>query len=319
MKSTVKEILEKEGIREFKKDIRQMSRRELRENFSFKNKGRLNATGLMKNLAWQAFTWIQDGRMEPVEGNIRSFWYLHVKSVLSRLGIKTSGDRYTSKLYDVFVEMTAVHRLFRYVDLGFIDERIYARTIGKANGNFIIFVEKDGLLGLVRQVAQKYDTTAISLGGFPAYITTEYLVRSMAGQGLLRNPVRLFSIVDYDPAGYWIEREFTKQLENYQVKVASIYSLVSPATLPIELVDACRYKLKKDSRTKNWLEATSGIGGLAYGLESDAMGGRRIREGLIKAIEPYLAGNVGRLDVELDEAREGYWKWLTESGVEEFK
>lgn len=307
----VKKILEQEGIREFKKDIRQMSRRELRENFSFK-KGRLNATGLMKNLAWQAFTWIRDGRMEPVEGNIRSFWYLHVKSVLSRLGIKTSGDRYTSKLYDVFVEMTAVHRLFRYVDLGFVDERIYARTIGKANGNLIIFVEKDGLLSLARQVAQKYDITAISLGGFPAYITSEYLVRSMVGQGLLRNPVRLFSVVDYDPAGYWIEREFMKQLQNYEVNVASLYSLVSPVALPAELIEACRYKLKADSRTKNWLLATSGIGGLAYGLEADALGGRRIREGLIKAIEPYLAGRVGRLEVEQDKARDDYLKWLSE-------
>lgn len=311
MKSTVKEILEKEGIREFKKDIRQMSRRELRENFSFK-KGRLNATGLMKNLAWQAFTWIRDGRMEPIEGNIRSFWYMHVKSVLSRLGIKTSGERYTSKLYDVLVEMTTVHHLFRYVDLGFIDERVYARTIGRANGNLIIFVEKDGLLSLARQVAQKYDTTAISLGGFPAYITSEYLVRSMAGQGLLRNPVRLFSVVDYDPAGYWIEKEFIKQLENYQVQVASLYSLVSPAALPVELVDACRYKLKKDSRTNNWLKATGGIGGLAYGLEADALGGRRIRQGLAKAIEPYLTGRVKRQEVDSDEAREAYWRWLAE-------
>ena len=112
---------------------------------------------------------------------------------------------------------------------------------------------EDGLLSLVRHVGEKHDATAISLGGFPAYLTSEYLVRCMAGQGLLRTPVHLFSVVDYDPAGYWIEREFIKQLGNYQVEVASIYSLVNPADLPVELVDACRYRLKKDSRTLNWL------------------------------------------------------------------
>jgi hypothetical protein len=312
MKADVKKILEKEGIREFKEDIRQMSRRELRQTFSFKTNGSLNVTLLMKNLVWQAFTWIQDGRMEPVEGNIRSFWYMNVKPVLSRLGFKISGDRYTAKLYDVFVEMTTVHRLFRYGDFGFIDERAYARAIGKNNGNFILFVEKDGLFSVVKGVAEANGTTAISLGGFPSYLTTEYLVRSMAGQGLLRSPVRLVSVVDYDPSGYWIEREFIEQLENYQVKVASVYSVVIPSVLPEELVLACRYKLKQDSRTSNWLKVTGGISGQAYGLEADALGGRCIREELLKAIvQPYLDSKEAIVAFEQDKARQVYFKWLS--------
>lgn len=314
MNPKIKQILKKEGIVHYKKDIRQMSRRELRKNFSFKTSGRLNATLLLKNIIWQAYQKIQAGQAEPVEGNIRSFWYQNVKPVLSRLGLKTSGERYTSKLYDVFVELTVEHHLFRYTDFGFIDERAHARTIGKTNGNLIIFVEKDGLLGLARQVAEAHDTTAVSHAGFPSYLSTEFLVRQMAGQGLLCQPVRLFSVVDYDPSGYWIEREFVKQLQEYQVEVAGVCSLITPKGLPAELVEACKYRLKKDSRTANWVETTGGIDGKAYGLEADAWGGKRIRQGLAEAIQPYLAGQVAMAgQVSYGQAsREAYWAWLVE-------
>lgn len=102
MEPDVKNILEKEGIQNFKKDIFLMNRRELRKYFSFKTKKRkINSTKLIKNLIWQTYTWIQDGRMEPIEGNLRSFWYVRVKPVLSRLGFNVvTGRRYTEKVYE---------------------------------------------------------------------------------------------------------------------------------------------------------------------------------------------------------------------------
>ncbi len=143
-----KAILKKEGIRDFRKDIRIMDRRDLRKHFSFKTKRKINPTNLIKNIIWQTYTRIQRGEMEPIEGNIRSFWYLSVKSVLSRLGFNVSGDRYISKVYDVFVEMTSIHRLFRYTDFGFDDSAEFMRVIGGKNGNLILFAEKKGLGGI---------------------------------------------------------------------------------------------------------------------------------------------------------------------------
>lgn len=304
-----KDILEKEGIKDFDKDIRTMSRKELFEHFAFKKSRRLNVTSLIKNITWQVYTWIQKGKLPPVDGNIRSFWYVNVKPVLARLGLKVSGKKYTEKVYDTLVEMVTVLKLFRYADLGFLDERSHARVVGRANGNLILFVEKDGLFGLVKRLALQYDTIGIALGGFPSYLTTEFLLNDMGKVGLLKRPLRLFSIVDYDPSGYWIETEFARQLKDFGVKVASVHTLVVPKDLPSELVETCKYKLKKGARTENWLGVTGGIGGEAFGLEADALGAKRIQEAFEKAVRPYL--KVGSLEAVRESKRLVVFEGLT--------
>lgn len=284
-------ILKKEGIKDFTKDIQTMTRKELIEHFSFKGSKKINFTLLMKNLIWQTYTWIKQGKVPPIEGNIRSFWYQNVKPVLSRLGVKLSGTKYTEKVYDTFVEMVTRLRLFKYKDFGFLDERGHARVVGRIHGNLILFVEKDGLFGLVRRLALQHDATGIALGGFPSYLTTEFLIHDMTKLDLLKQPVRLFSIVDYDPSGYWIEQEFAQQLKDLGVDVASVHALVAPKDLPGDLVEAYKYKLKKGAKTQNWLEATGGIGRDAFGLEADALGAKRIQEAFEKAVQPYLKAN----------------------------
>jgi len=142
MTSEILSILKQEGIKDFAKDIRQMSRKELLEHFSFKKGTKVNVTFLLRNLIWQTYTFIKQGKMSLIDGNIRSFWYQSVKLVLSRLGFKLTGTKYTDLVYDTFVEMVTKFRLFKYADFGFIDERKHARVIGKANGHLILFVEK---------------------------------------------------------------------------------------------------------------------------------------------------------------------------------
>lgn len=279
----VKDILQKEGIREFAQDIRIMSRKQLIEHFSYKKNNKVNVTLLIKNLIWQAYTWIQQGKIQPIDGNIRSFWYRHVKSVLSRLELKTSGNRFTDDVYGCFVKLRLLG-LFRYVDFGFLDERGHARVIGNKHGNLILFAEKDGLYGIIKKLALQYDITGISLNGFPSYLTTEFLLRDMQRFGLLDKPLRLFSVVDYDPSGYWIEREFAAQFRDLGTEVSSVTTLVNPRELPQELVELCKYKLKKDTQTQNWLIATGGIGSEAFGLEADAVGAGRIGEAVERIV-----------------------------------
>lgn len=309
-----KEILAKEGISNFEKDIRFMSTRELKRHFRFKTRRKLNPTKLIRNIIWQAYTWISDGRMEPIEGNLRSFWYLNVKPVLSRLGLEVSGARYTDKVYDTFVEMVTVHRLFRYVDFGFLDDRLFHRVIGGKNGHLILFIEKDGLFSLVRQIALKHDATAIALNGFPSYLTSEFLIRDMAKAGILREPVHLFGLTDYDPAGYWIEREFAEQLRTFGVEIGSVHSVMDLGLLPSHLLEVYKYRLKASARTRNWLEVTGGIAGEAFGLEADALGGKRVRQAYGDAVASYLASSRGRRPgrkASLSGERERWFEWIT--------
>ncbi len=308
---TVKEILSKEGIRNFQQDIRTMTTKQIKRYFSFKTTKKLNVTNLIKNLIWQAYTWISTGKMEIFEGNIRSFWYANVKSILSRLDLDVSGKRYTEKVYDAFVEMVAVYHLFRYIDFGFSDSRAHVRNIGNKNGNLLLFVEKDGLYNIVKRIAKKYDATSISLGGFSSYLTMEYLARYMAKRGLLREPIHLFGLLDYDPSGYWIGKEFQEQLKNYKIEIASFHTLLNPSSLPDNLVEIYKYRLKNSGRTKNWLKVSGGIGGKAFGLEADALGGRRIREVYTKAVEPYLGKKL--LKREADVEKEDFFSALAET------
>lgn len=303
------EILKKEKIQDFEQDIRTMTKTELVKHFSFKGKKSVNPTLLIKNLIWQAYTWIKNGKIEPIEGNIRSFWYMNVKPVLSRLGFNTTGRKFTEKLYDVLVEMIVTHRLFRYMDMGFLDERQYQRTIGKAHGNLILFVEKDGLFGLAKQIALQNDTTAIATGGFPSYLTLEFLLSDMAKAGLLYEPLHIFSIVDYDPSGYWIEQKFIEQLQQYDMEIASKHSLITPDLMPVSFLDIAKYRLDKSSKTKNWLKLTNGLNGEPYGLESDAIGGKKIRETFQKAILPYLEKKQNT-DKALDRDKACYLEFL---------
>lgn len=292
---TLEQILAEEGIANFEQDLRQMSKEELLKHFAFESSGQLNATRLIKNLVWQAYTWIRDGKRAPTEGNLRSFWYTDVKPVLSRVGLPVEGRRLTELVYDVFVEMVTKHHLFSYRDFGFLDEGAHVRAVGRTNGALILFAEKEGRFELVREIARGYDATGLALGGYPSSLSTEYLLFALREKGALDGSkppggqaVHLFSVVDYDPSGYWIEREFAEQIQSLGVGEVILHTLVHPKRLSPERVQLSRYELKKDAKTANWLKETGGIGGEAYGLEADAFTKADIGAAFLQEATPYL-------------------------------
>jgi hypothetical protein len=75
---TVAHILAAEGIADYAQDLRQLSAAELRRLFAFASSGKINATRVIKNLIWQAYTAIRAGQRAPIAGNLRSFWYTDV-------------------------------------------------------------------------------------------------------------------------------------------------------------------------------------------------------------------------------------------------
>jgi hypothetical protein len=309
--TTVSQILAAEGIADAAEDLRQLSAAELRRRFAFARSGKVNVTRVIKNLIWQAYTAIRDGTRPPIAGNLRSFWYTDVKPVLSRLGVPVEGRRATELVYDTFVELVTRHRLFRYRDFGFVDEGAHARVVGRTNGTLLLFAEKAGRFGLVQEIAQACDATGLALGGYPSSLATEYLLHALQHQGVLPEAgasadpaLHLFSVVDYDPSGYWIEREFADQLRTFGVTAVTLHSLVHPARLPVEQVHLGRYTLPKGSKTTNWLRTTGGIAGEPYGLEADAFPPEILRTAFLAEAAPYLRAldPMGDLLVLLEEA-----------------
>jgi hypothetical protein len=287
------QILAAEGIADYAHDLRQLSAVELRARFAFASSGKINATRVIKNLIWQAYTAIRDGRRAPIGGNLRSFWYTDIKPVLSRLGVSVEGRRATELVYDAFVELVTRHHLFSYRDLGFLDEGAQTRAVGQTNGMCILFAEKDGRFALVRDIAQAFDATGLALGGFPSNLATEYLLHALQQVGVLGGTaqppaLRLFSVVDYDPSGSWIAREFAAQLHAFGVPEITLHPLIRPERLTAEQVALGRYALPKGSKTTNWLRETGGIAGEPYGLEADAFPPEVIRAAFIAEATPYL-------------------------------
>jgi hypothetical protein len=103
-----------------------------------------------------------------------------------------------------------------------------------------------------------------------------------------RPALQLFSVVDYDPSGYWIAREFAAQLHAFGVQEVTLHPLIRPERLTTEQVALGRYARPKGSKTTNWLRETGGIDGEPYGLEADAFVPDVIRAAFIAAATPYL-------------------------------
>lgn len=210
--------------------------------------------------------------------------------MLSRLGVPVEGRRATELVYDAFVELVTRHHLFHYRDLGFLDEGAQTRAVGKTNGTVILFAEKDGRFALVRDIAQASDATALALGGYPSSLATEYLLHALQSAGVLAEPpaLQLFAVVDYDPSGYWIAREFATQLQAFGVQEVTLHPLIRPERLPAEQVALGRYALPKGSKTTNWVRETGGIDSEPYGLEADAFPPETIQAAFVETAAPYL-------------------------------
>jgi len=266
------------GIQEYEDEIRYMSAAELAREFCFASSSNVNVAKLIRNIIWQAFTRIRDGKREKIGSNIRGFWYTDVKPVLSRLGKETQGRRYTERLYDYLLEMVTQHRLFNYADFGFIDETAGMKYIGQSNVHVILFAEKDGLFPIVRAIAEKYDCVGLSTGGYPSILSAEYLVRGISRYTHLRHHFDTLSIVDYDPNGYIIEREFCQQVSLFDMKDMRLWPIIRPDHLTSEQIELCKYSLTDTKKTETWMEETGGIGGEPYGIEANAFTPKQIEE-----------------------------------------
>ncbi|MEQ8187987.1 MAG: LytTR family transcriptional regulator DNA-binding domain-containing protein [Candidatus Eremiobacterota bacterium] len=294
-------ILSKNKIRDFDEDITTFDRERLYKEFS-KSSGEINLTNLMYNLIYQAFTWIREGKMEPIEGNIRSFWYSHVKVALSTL------DMVKEKNYDLMIQcfnkFITEWRITTYKSFGFWDANYYANKIGIKNSHIIFMAEKTGHLFILEKLHREYDITTIALGGQGSSLSIEYFVDAMEEEEIdKKQTFYIFSSVDYDPAGYEIKRSFINSLKYEGIKNIKVFDIVTLDRFTPEEIQGKKYPLfdagetpTKDweTRVKKWVRITGGIGpkeapwkDRAYGIESDAMI-KKIRDVFLELSKPYI-------------------------------
>jgi hypothetical protein len=244
---------------------------------------------LVRNMVWQNYVWIRDGKRPPFEGLIRSFWYSHVKPVYGRLGLLDPAKDQASVVNDVLAEMVVTYCLFHYWDMGFFDDGASYRKIGPRFPGVILFTEKEGLFPVVDRAHLQWGVSVIALGGSPNRISTDYLVHELGKVfDLRRMPVHLFGYTDYDPAGtYRIAEAFRRQLQQVGVKVATLYQITQPANLSPQELDLYKVPLHPtaaDGKTllRRWKREGYGVvvpgDSTTYGVVADSMEPVRVRE-----------------------------------------
>jgi hypothetical protein len=296
MPDDVDAILEQLGIRELDKDIFEMSRTELRDNFEFEN-GNLNTSLLIKNLIWQDHGKLSHGELMPFHGNIRSYWYARVKPVLARARAKQYAKKY-DMMIDQFVLLVMHHRLFSYADFGFTDEGAHNRRLGSANANIVCVAEKTGHLPLLQELQRDYDNTIVALGGQPSALSSEYFLSEINRAGFQpSDPILLLTIVDYDPAGDSIANSFVYQLKTlgFTGEITRV-NLAHPDRMAHDQIRLNKYPLskRKSERKKNqrWAARTGGLTAYGfsalYGLEADAMTWKQLIAAFDQEALPHL-------------------------------
>ena len=268
---TTEEILAKEGIKVYEQDIRLMSKKALIENFSAVSSGEPKAALIIKNQIWQTYTWIQAGKEDLIEGNIRSYWYSHIKSTLARVNL-LSGYDHSETMDDVFGEMKR-YRLFRYADFGFDDDNWENRRTATNMFQVILFAEKTGWFRTLKSFCDQYGMTIAALGGTPSLLSTEYLVKQLNEVTSLNQKFYLISAVDYDPSGWIIAHSFADQLKGEGIQDYELIDIISLKNYTPQEIELYKFPIpsKETTKIEKWLETTGGINGEAYGLEADTM------------------------------------------------
>ncbi|MCG2714394.1 MAG: hypothetical protein L6308_06125, partial [Candidatus Omnitrophica bacterium] len=304
-KGSLNDRLRKAGIRHYDELIHDQTKEWLIENFS---QGAtdypVNVARLMRNIIWQTRERIQAGEKPPLKELLRTFWYMYIKPTLSRadsLGPDTDQYKY---LITQFVYMVKDIEVMKYKDIGFRDDNQAHRRVG-ANANIILFSEKLGHQEFLSDIADKYNVSIIALGGQPSVLNVEYFVDTLKQAKInLQRSFYLFSIVDYDPSGWIIRDAFMNNLKFYGIPNTRVIDLIHPDMLTPEEIKLARYRIKEPEemrvKNKNWLkevhkrdyknqqylEEIKKGKTILYGLEAEAISGKRLTEELEKEMVP---------------------------------
>lgn len=289
----IDKILYREGIKNYDVPIQEQSTSWLLREFGGGKKHPIQVSLLIKNLIWQNRQSIMAKETKPILGLIRNFWYSHIKPTLARTNsLNPKYDQYNQLIQELY-DMVVSNDLMRYRNMGFVDDNQNSRSIG-AVPNVILFAEKDGHYPLLQEIAKEHDLTIISLGGQPSALSVEYFVDEMRAKNInLQQTFYLFSLVDYDTSGSIIRNAFVRDLKFYGVSHVRVADIALPSRLPAEQVEINKYPLpnRPEMRKKNkkWLEATGGINGQLFGLESDVFQPEWVKQFLRSELKDILS------------------------------
>jgi hypothetical protein len=270
-----------ENLKSFEKEIRFMTSDELKNNFKYQSTGEFNIREFFANMIWEYYNLLQLGKRDPIEGNIRTFWY-YLKPTLSKAVSINSQPQYGTMI-DTFRELIVTHKLFKYKDFGFISDSEGNYLLGSKSPNIILVGEKVGHLKKLKRLQEEFGITIAVLGGMPSILSTEYLVDELEKAfDIKEKNVHLITLVDYNPSSSIIYKTFMAQLQYEGIKnLVSVGHLLTPDSFTKEelphVTDQIAVTSPADkTKLKKWLDAGNGVDlgdgiKLPLGIETEAL------------------------------------------------
>jgi hypothetical protein len=269
--------------------------------------GGINDAGLVRTYLWQSWILMGLGQVEPIDGNLRSFWYQRLEPFYRRHGLVETDlvdengkplvlrKKYSSrgeKIVNVMGERMAElvgYRIFRYRDLGFDEPFDHRAKVGRARPRILLVTEKEGLWKYLLvfhkgelEVPSKKPKPAISFksisvmasNGQPSMLALEYFHDALdqAGVGTLV----IGALCDLDPWGYEIALSYTEKLHFMGIKEVTTYLLTQPSWFTPEQIAAGRDLSNlptagERALVEKWFHKTGGVNGKRIGLHLDVI------------------------------------------------
>lgn len=141
-KDSLRARLRNADIRHFDKLIHDQPKDWLIKKFSKRaDEYPVNVSMFMRNVVWQMRERVLKGNKPLYQELIRTFWYSYIKPTLARANsLSPDRDQYKD-LVEEIKNMVMKHRLMRYKDIGFRDDKKGQRMVG-GSANIILFSEK---------------------------------------------------------------------------------------------------------------------------------------------------------------------------------
>lgn len=151
------------------------------------------------------------------EGNVRNFWYTHLKKLITEVLGLGETDTVLSAINDAWGQMIN-SGLVNYEDMNILGGKENSRlsiTRDSPFSNLIIAVEKVDYFHMYQWIPRLFNSTLITAGGQPSRTVARAFIKELCDLGVdLDQEFYMCTISDLDPAGYYIQEAFRKQFES---------------------------------------------------------------------------------------------------------
>ena len=223
-----------------------MNREDLLRYFS-KNDGSINLEFLIRSIIYEAYQ--KEALIDGMEeGNVRHFWYTHLKTVIvGVLGMSEAKSSVSS----------SINRAWKWaIDSGAVTYERMSVYSNKESGrlsvvkdspftNIIVAVEKQNFFDTFQWIPRLFNCTLITAGGQPSRAVTRRFIYELKEDSVDLNQTFYMCVAsDLDPAGYYIQETFKYHFE----KAIEYYGGTGS-------IDIHRLFVRKDQVTPELLES----------------------------------------------------------------